>query len=155
MKKRDLKLDSQLTEIDKREEGEIAGEEWRKGGIFKILLLRPFNSERTVNWDERPGEQGFDFMIPERKMLVWKSKKKEKKKRRPKAKKETRNFTFAAPSVSRRHIKVLDGCHTGCAPFLQLFLRPRSLRWQHESKCWVHFIHSIPTRWQTPDLNSV
>lgn len=101
MKKRDLKLDSQLTEIDKREEGEIAGEEWRKGGIFKILLLRPFSSERTVNWDERPGEQGFDFMIPEPKMLVWKSKKKEKEKKgeqKPKKERET-SLLLLPPSV--------------------------------------------------------
>lgn len=48
MKKRDLKLDLQLTEIDKREEGEIAGEEWRRGGSFKNLFLRPFSTERTV-----------------------------------------------------------------------------------------------------------
>lgn len=48
VKKRDLQLDLKLTEIDKREEGEIAGEEWRKGGSFKSLFLGPCNTERTV-----------------------------------------------------------------------------------------------------------
>lgn len=41
MKKRDLKYDSQLTEIDKQEEGEIAEEEWRARERFDKLFLRP------------------------------------------------------------------------------------------------------------------
>ena len=48
MKRRDLKLDLQLTEIDKREEREIAGGEWREGGSSDNLFLRPCSAERTV-----------------------------------------------------------------------------------------------------------
>lgn len=47
---------------------------------------------------------------------------------------------------------MLDGCYTGCAPFLQLLLQPRSLEWQYESKYWVHFSCLIPTRWQKENL---
>lgn len=64
MKKRDLKLDSQLTEIDKREEGEIAGEEWN-------LLLRPVAAaEWIVTGVSGFGELGFDFMLAERKAVM-------------------------------------------------------------------------------------
>lgn len=120
VKKRDLKLDSQLTEIDKNKEGQIAGGGWRRRGSSGNLLLTSYDTRAE------------SCKIKKLKSLT-----------RAVAREKQGNIICAAAFIRRRRhtVKVLDGRHAGCAPILQLLLRPRSHQWHHESKCWVHSTH--------------